>query len=69
LILPASFVGDLDVWSMSGKADVAFALQKFDERKRVGPEPAGHLSGHIRGGGELLKLMSQRGNISVMRGF
>ena len=68
ITLPANFSADGDVWSVTGKTDVDFRIEKSNTTSNVGPEPASHLSGRIRDGGELLKIFTESGNIHVFKG-
>ncbi|MGZ3698680.1 MAG: DUF4097 family beta strand repeat-containing protein [Bdellovibrionota bacterium] len=67
LTLPASFSSDVDIWSMAGKAELEFPLDRISDQT-VGPEPAGRLIGRIGEGGEPLKILSEKGEIHVFRG-
>jgi DUF4097 and DUF4098 domain-containing protein YvlB len=67
LTLPRRFSGDIDIWSIHGKTALDFALEKSQDLVGVGPEPTNHLLGRIREGGELLKVFTERGDISVSK--
>jgi hypothetical protein len=66
--MPSTFSGDVEVWSVQGKASVAFPVEKLRRQDLVGPEPANRLSGRVGRGGELLKLHSETGNVSLLKG-
>jgi hypothetical protein len=69
LDLPQQFSGDVDVWSLSGKANIDFPLTPEGvSRASVGPEPTNHLLGRVGSGGGLLKIFSERGDIRVEHG-
>ena len=61
LTLPRNFSGDVDFWSLNGNTQVDFQVQKVQDQSAIGPEPANHLVGRIREGGELLKLYTDQG--------
>ena len=69
LDLPQGFSGDVDVWSLSGKANVDFPMTPEGvSSTAIGPEPANHLLGRVGTGGGLLKIFSERGDIRVEHG-
>jgi DUF4097 and DUF4098 domain-containing protein YvlB len=67
LTLPRNFSGDVDFWSLNGNTQVDFQVQKVQDQAAIGPEPANHLVGRIREGGELLKLFSEYGDVLVFK--
>jgi DUF4097 and DUF4098 domain-containing protein YvlB len=66
--MPSTFSGDVEVWSVQGKASVAFPVEKLRREDLIGPEPANRFSGRIGRGGELLKIYSETGSVSLLRG-
>ncbi len=66
--MPSTFSGDIEIWSVQGKASVAFPVEKIRRQDLIGPEPANRFQGRIGRGGELLKLYSETGNVSLLRG-
>jgi hypothetical protein len=67
LTLPATFSGDVDLWSLSGNAGIAFPLVRNVSGAFVGPEPANRISGRVGRGGELLRLYSEFGDVRVLK--
>lgn len=65
LELPREFQGEMDVRSLRGKVAVEFPLLRSDRGGAdVAPDPH-HRFGRVGDGGELLRLMSEQGDISV----
>ena len=67
LLLPVNFAGELDVWSVQGRAELNFALERSLDSTAVGPQPLNRLRGRVREGGELLRVFSETGSIKVRR--
>lgn len=67
LSLPARFSGEVDLWSLHGKAEVEFPLTRSPIFGAVGPEPISHLLGKIGNGEEILKVFSEKGDIRISR--
>ncbi len=67
LTMPRQFTSDVDIWSVQGKTLIDFPLQKFQDPATIGPEPANHLIGRVREGGDLLKVFSEYGDISISK--
>ena len=68
LILPRRFSGNVDIWSLQGKASSEFSIEKIPDLATFGPEPTNHLTGRINEGGDLLKVTTEQGNIEVQKG-
>ena len=68
ITLPPVFSGELDVRSSSGSVSVEFPLRKNDEESLLGPLAAHHLIGKTGQGGELLKVVSDKGDVRIQRG-
>ena len=68
LTLPHHFSGDVDLWSVQGKAKTDFLVEKESNPTTFGPEPANHLIGRVKDGGELLRIYSELGNIEILKG-
>ena len=68
LTLPRRFSGDIDVWSLRGKVVFDFPFEKTQSTAVYGPEQENHLTGKVSEGGELLKVFSDGGDISILRG-
>jgi DUF4097 and DUF4098 domain-containing protein YvlB len=66
LFLPAAFSGDIDLWSVNGKAEISFPFEKTTGPK-VGPEPPNHLLGRVGEGGEILKILTEKGDIALRK--
>lgn len=68
LFLPPNFAGEVDLWSVQGKTQVAFPVRPLKKRDIYGPEPPGHILGIIgEGEREQLKLFSQEGDVQLFR--
>jgi hypothetical protein len=67
LRLPVGFSGELDVWSVQGKASLDFPLERSLDSSALGPQPLSRLRGRVREGGELLRVFSETGNIRVKK--
>jgi hypothetical protein len=65
--LPPKFSGEVDLWSVQGKAALDFKLQALQDAKTFGPDPLNHLRGKINEGGEQLRVFSQGGNVKISR--
>jgi DUF4097 and DUF4098 domain-containing protein YvlB len=68
LTLPRRFSGNVDIWSLQGKAFAEFPIEKAADLVSFGPEPSNHLVGRISEGGELLKVFTEIGDIQVLKG-
>jgi DUF4097 and DUF4098 domain-containing protein YvlB len=68
ITLPKNFSGDVDIRSSAGQISIEFPLRKPDEQDLFGPKAAQHLMGKIGKGGELLKVVSDKGDVKVQRG-
>lgn len=68
LSLPKKFSGELDVWSVNGRVELAFPLQPLPYGRMMGPEPASRRKGLVGDGGEQLRVFTLEGNIQVSRG-
>ncbi len=66
LEMPKYFSANLDLWSLQGGIALRFPFQKIPDPLLVGPEPAGHLVGVVRGGGEVLKVITESGDIHIV---
>lgn len=67
LTLPRHFSGNVDLWSLQGKVMSEFAVEKLPDLTTFGPEPSNHWVGRIRDGGELLKVFTEQGEISISK--
>ena len=68
LSLPTEFSGEVDIFSVSGRSEIGFPVEKTGTRKEIDSRPSGKISGRVGEGGELIKIFSGRGNIQVIRG-
>ncbi len=67
LEFPASFSGEVDLWSLYGKARLDFSLVQSTDYGVYGPEPRNHLRGRVGDGGEQLRAFSQEGDVTLTR--
>jgi hypothetical protein len=65
---PESFSVDADFWSLAGVTSLQYPLIRSQEVTAMGPEPDNHLMGRIGDGGEILKMFSEHGDITVIKG-
>lgn len=67
LMLPSSFSANVDIWSKQGAAEVKFPVVPLADTDGPGPHSPGRLTGRVRGGGELLQILSESGQIILQR--
>jgi len=68
LTLPAAFSGEIDAWSVQGKAETEFLIEKSHDSQVIGPQPESRLTGRIGEGGEILRLFTEKGAIRLLKG-
>lgn len=68
IIFPETLAADADIWSAGGVTVLEYPLVRSQDSMVFGPEPVNHLVGRIGDGGELLKVFSEHGNVSVLKG-
>lgn len=67
LSLPSVFSGEVDLWSETGQAQLAFVSQPIQDAHVQGPEPANHIHARVGSGGEQLRIYSKSGNIQLLK--
>jgi len=67
LNLPSDFSGEVDVWSFYGKTAIGFPVEKLSNQRSIGPEPINRIQGVVGRGGEVLKLFSEKGDVSLVK--
>ncbi len=67
LLLPASFSANLDLWSKQGSVEVKFPIVPTGDTFGSAPTQDTRLLGRVRDGGELFRIFSEMGSISLRR--
>lgn len=65
LSLPAQIHAEVDLWSVQGSVRSEFKVQRLDRPGAYGPEPLNRITGRVGTGGEVLKVFSERGNVTL----
>lgn len=72
LELPSTFSGEVDLRSLQGKVASAFSVfsrpTKAAEVTALSSKPGSRLTGVVREGGEMLRLSSSRGDVTLLMG-
>ncbi len=68
IMFPEALGADADIWSAGGVTVLEYPLVRSQDSMVFGPEPVNHLVGRIGDGGELLKVFSEYGDVSVLKG-
>jgi len=70
ILFPADLSVDADIWSVGGVTVLDYPLVPSQELQKVGvlrSEPLNHRVGRIGEGGELLRVFSEHGDVSVLK--
>ena len=67
LSLPSLFSGEVDLWSVTGRTELAFVGDPIQDGRNQGPEPVNHIRARIGTGGEQLRIFSKTGNIKILK--
>ncbi len=67
LLLPVSFSANLDLWSKQGSIEVKYPVVPAGDTFASGPTQEARLLGRVRDGGELFRIFSEVGSISLRR--
>jgi hypothetical protein len=67
LTLPREFSATVDVWSKQGKSEIQFPVVEAADPNVMGPLPMGRVSGRVRQGGQLLRVLSDTGALRLRR--
>ncbi|MEO5968424.1 MAG: DUF4097 family beta strand repeat-containing protein [Bdellovibrionia bacterium] len=68
IVFPDDLSADADVWSVGGVTTLEYPLVQSQDARVYGPEPINHRVGRIGDGGELLRVFSEHGDVSVIKG-
>jgi hypothetical protein len=68
IVFPEALSADADIWSVGGVTILDYPLVRSQDNRVFGPEPVNHLVGRIGDGGELLRVFSEYGDVSVIKG-
>ena len=68
LTFPQRFSGEVDLWSVHGKVDLDFPLEKLQNSTNFGPEPDNHLVGRSERVASCLRCLRTQETISLSKG-
>ncbi|MFZ9596035.1 MAG: hypothetical protein ACO3A2_08155 [Bdellovibrionia bacterium] len=64
---PEGLSVDADIWSVNGVSTLEFPVIRSGWSSKEGGEPVSHLLGRVGEGGELLRIFSKAGHISILK--